>query len=75
MGQLPHIKVHTDGHVNISLADDKSSTLTKYAWIPVNVEGVQAVVKAHILPVTAYDLLLGLKWQRRVRMDINHGKG
>jgi hypothetical protein len=75
MNQLPHIPIHTDGHVNIALADDRPSTLTRYAMLPVNVEGVVAKVKAYILPVGAYDLLLGMRYQRRVGMTINLEEG
>jgi hypothetical protein len=57
--------------MNIALADDRPATLTKYAFLPVNVEGVVATIKAYVLPVAAYDMLLGMKYQRRVGMNVD----
>ncbi|SLM39126.1 hypothetical protein LPUS_09585 [Lasallia pustulata] len=65
LSKLPDQQVHTDGHLNINLADDNKCTLHNYTWLTVNVSGVEAMIQAYILPVTAYDLLLGLKWQRQ----------
>ena len=42
----PRPKVYTDGFLKVSLATDKLNTLTDYTIIPVNVEGVEATVKA-----------------------------
>ena len=75
VNKLPHIPVEADGHVRISLADDQLTTLTRYVVIPVNVEGVEAMIKAYILPVNAYDLLLGIRWERQVDLNVNHRSG
>ena len=75
LNQLPKQMVHSDRHLNINLADNNKCTLHNYTWLDVNVGGVEAMVQAYILPVTAYDLLLGLKWQRQVRMNINLSEG
>ena len=71
----PRPKVYTDGHLRVSLATDKLDTLTDYVKIPVNVEGVEALIKAWIVDVEIYDLLLGLSWMRRVHCNPHYGSG
>ena len=76
MNQLiPKPKVYTDGFLRVSLATDKLDTLTNYAILPVNVEGVEATVKAWIVDVDIYDMLLGLSWMRRVHCNPHYGSG
>ena len=45
----PPLYVYSDGHLRVSLATDAISTLTNYVYLPVNVEGIQAVVKAWVV--------------------------
>ena len=71
----PRPKVHTNGHLRVSLATDKIDTLTDYVKIAVNVEGVEALIKAWIVDVEIYDLLLGLSWLRRVHCNPHYGLG
>jgi len=71
----PRPKVHTNGHLRVSLATDKIDTLTDYVKIAVNVEGVEALIKAWIVDVEIYDLLLGLSWLRRVHYNPHYGLG
>ena len=42
----PPPRVYTDGHLRVSVATDAIHTLTSYVYLPVNLEGVQAIVKA-----------------------------
>ena len=73
MSPPPHI--HHDGHLKVSLATDVVHTLTNYVLLPINVAGVQAVVKAWIVDNQVYDLLLGISWMRRVAFHPNYGTG
>ena len=59
----------------MSLANDSITTLTEYVRIPVNVEGVEAMVKAWLVNVEVYDLLLGVSWLRRVHCNQHYGAG
>ncbi|KAJ5574230.1 uncharacterized protein N7459_008657 [Penicillium hispanicum] len=61
--------------LEISLADNTITTVQDYVLVPVNVAGCVADLKAYIMKVNTYDLLLGLKWMRRVRMVIDLEKG
>ena len=71
----PRPTIHTDGYLRVSLATDKLDTLTNYVCIPVNVEGVEAIIKAWVVQVDIYDLLLGLTWMRRVHCNPHYGIG
>lgn len=71
----PSPKIYEDGKLTVSLATDRYDVLTKYVIIPINVEGVQAMVKAWIVPVVIYDLLLGIPWMRRVRCRPHYDSG
>lgn len=71
----PRPRVYTNGYLRVSLATDKLDTLTDYVKIPVNVEGVEAMIKAWIVDVEIYDLLLGLTWMRRVHCNPHYGSG
>ena len=71
----PPPSIHSDGHLRVCLATDVISTLTNYAYLPVNVEGVQALVKAWVVDNQVYDLLLGLSWMRRVAFCPDFGTG
>lgn len=42
----PPPQIHTDGYLRVSLATDVIYTLTNYIYLPVIVQGIQAVVKA-----------------------------
>lgn len=59
----------------LQMADDGLATVHQYAWVPVNVAGVFAMVKAFILGMgNVFDLLLSKRWMRRVRAVEDHGK-
>ena len=72
---IPPPKIYTNGYLKVSLATDKLDTLTDYTIIPVNVQGVEATVKAWVVDVDIYDLLLGLSWMRRVHCNPHYGSG
>ncbi len=69
----PRPQIHTDGYLRVSLATDKLDTLTNYVLIPVNMEGVAATIKAWVVQVDIYNLLLGLTWMRRVHCNSHYG--
>ncbi|KAL8825271.1 MAG: hypothetical protein Q9170_007862, partial [Blastenia crenularia] len=71
----PRPKIYGDGYIRVSLANDTLDTLTKYVKIPVNVQGVQATIKAWVVDVDVYDILLGLAWMRRVHCNPHYGLG
>ena len=72
---IPPPVVHNDGHIRVSLANDTLDTLTRYAKLPINVQGVEALIKAWVVDVEVYDILLGLGWMRRVHCNPHFGKG
>ena len=65
----PKPRIYTNGYFKVSLATDKLDTLTDYTIIPVSVQGVEATIKAWVVDVDIYDLLLGLSWMRRVHCN------
>lgn len=59
----------------LQLADDGLASVQQYVWVPVNVAGVEAVVRAFILGAgDIYDILLSKRWMRRVRAMEDHGQ-
>ena len=67
--------IYNDGYLRVSLATDKIDVLTEYVKVPVNVEGDEAIIKAWLVDVDIYDLLLGLTWMRRVHCNPHYGSG
>ena len=49
--------------------------LADYVLAPLNVEGIENIIKAWVVDVEMYDLLLGLCWLRRVHCNPHHGAG
>lgn len=59
----------------LQLANDGLATVKQYVWIPVNVAGVEAYVRAFILGLgSIYDLLLSKRWMKRVKAIEDHGE-
>jgi len=71
----PKPRIRTDGYIRVSLANDSVTTLREYVLIPINVEGIEAVIKAWLVDVEVYDLLLGVSWLRRVHCNQKYGQG
>ncbi len=71
----PKPRIWTDGYIRVSLANDSVTTLREYVLVPVNVEGIEAVIKAWLVDVEVYDLLLGVSWLRRVHCNQKYGQG
>ena len=75
----PQPQIYNDGHLRVALATDKIDTLTEYVRVPVNVEGVEAPIKAWlrvlVVDVEIYDLLLDLTWTRRTHCNPHFGSG
>ena len=71
----PPPRIHADGHLRVCLATDVISTLTNYVHLPVNVEGVQALVKVWVVDNQVYNLLLGILWIRRVAFCPDYSTG
>jgi hypothetical protein len=68
-------RIRTDGYIRISLANDFVTTLREYVLVSVNVEGIEAVIKAWLIDVEVYDLLLRVSWLRRVHCNQKYGQG
>lgn len=62
----PRPRIYKDSKVKISLANDATTTLNKFVRISVTVQGVETVVRAWLVDVKVYDLLLEILWMRRV---------
>ena len=72
--QLPHIEVYKDNPTKIVLANKTQVDFTKYIILPVNVAGVVATTRAHIVSsAKGYRIFLRLIWLRQVQMTINYG--
>ena len=71
----PAPRIHTYGLLRVSLATEAISTLIDYVFLPVNVEGIQALVKAWVVDNQMYDLLLGVLWMRRIRFNPDYPTG
>lgn len=67
--------IYSDAGKEISLADNHTTILKRYIYLPVNVGGIRAFVKCYIISANTYDLLLGVRWMRRVRHTVDYGKG
>lgn len=66
--------VYRDSRMKISLANDTTTTLSKFVKIFINVQGVKLVIRAWLTDVKIYDLLLGVLWMRRVNCTHIYGK-
>jgi len=71
----PKSRIRTDEYIRVSLVNDSVTTLREYVLIPINVEGIEAVIKAWLIDVEVYDLLLGVSWLRRVHCNQKYGQG
>lgn len=67
--------VYTDGRLRVSLANNTLTILNEYIKLPVNVRGVTAFIKAWLVDMDVYDLLLGAAWMRRVHCNQLFGNG
>ena len=64
-----------DKEWTLQLADDQLAKAKQYIWLPINVAGIVAVVRAFILDIEdIYDILLSNGWMRRVRAIEDHGE-
>ena len=61
----PRPTIQRDGCIWVSLTNDSVTTLDKYMVIPINVERVEVVIKAWLVDVEVYVLLLGITWMRQ----------
>jgi hypothetical protein len=65
----------SDGRLRVCLATDVILTLINCVHLPVNVEGVRALIKAWVVVNQVYDLLLGIPWMRQVALCPDYGTG
>ena len=52
--------------MKVSLATNKLNTLINYIFISINIKEIEVTIKAWIINVEIYDLLLELSWIKRV---------
>ncbi len=71
----PRPAIQRDGYIRVSLANDSVTTLDEYVIIPINIEGMEAILKAWLVDVEVYDLLLGITWMRRANCTQMFGEG
>ncbi len=71
----PRLAIQRNGRIRVSLANDSVTTLDEYVIILINVEGVEAVIKAWLVNVEVYDLLLDITWMRRANCMQMFGEG
>lgn len=64
-GIKPRPAIQRDNHIRVSLANNSVTKLDKYVIIPINMEGVEAVINAWLIDVEVYDLLFGIIWMRQ----------
>ncbi len=62
-------RIRTDEYIQVSLINDFITTLREYVLISINVEEIEAVIKAWLIDVEVYDLLLRVFWLRRVHCN------
>ena len=70
-----NLPVHRDEGREISLAGNRTAVSQRYAMVPVNVCGVLATLECYLINVSTYELLLGVRWMRRVRFAMHYGTG
>lgn len=75
MKMRPRHKIFSDSRIKVSLANDSVMVLSEYFKIPVNVQEVEAMIRAWLLDVGVYDLLLGIPSMRRVNCTQIYGEG
>ena len=71
----PRPKIFSDSRIKVSLANDSFTVLSEYVKIPVNVQGIEAIIRAWLVDVEVHDLLLGVPWMRRVNCTQVYGEG
>lgn len=74
-GMKPRPKIFSDSRIKVSLANDSFTVLSEYVKIPVNVQGIEAIIRAWLVDVEVHDLLLGVPWMRRVNCTQVYGEG
>lgn len=57
---IPRLPVYRNSRVKISLADNATTTLSKFVRISINVQRVETVIRAWLVNMKVYDLLLGV---------------
>lgn len=62
----PRPLIYRDSKVKISLANNATTTLSKFVKTPVNIQEIEIVVKAWLIDVKVYDLLLGVSCIKQV---------
>ena len=65
-------RMYTNDYLRVSLATNKLNILTNYVKISINVEEIEALIRAWIMNVDIYDLLLDLSWMRRVHCNSHY---
>ncbi len=74
MNRISLMKIKHDENLSMTLTIDHKTTLKKYVWISINCQEVEIYMKIYVCLIIVYDLLLGLRWQKRVQMKIDMSK-
>ncbi len=65
------MKIKKNENLFVILATNHRTTLKKYVWIVITCQEVKIYMKIYVCSIIVYDLLLELKWQKRVQMKID----
>ncbi len=71
MIKILKLKIRHDENLSMTLITNLRITWRDYVWIFINCQRVEIYMKTYVCSITVYDLLLSLRWQKRVQMKIN----
>ncbi len=71
MNKIFFTKIKKNENLSITLTINHRTTLKKYVWIAINCQEVKTYMKAYVCSIIVYDLLLELRWQKRIQMKID----
>ncbi len=72
--KISKLKIQHDENLSMTLVTDLRIILRDYVWILINCQRVETYMKTYVCSIIVYDLLLSLKWQKRVQMKIDMRK-
>ncbi len=72
--KLSQLKIKHDENLSMTLITDHRITLKNYVWISINCRKMKVRMKIYVYSIIVYDLLLELRWQKRVQMKIDMRK-
>ncbi len=71
MNKISLMKIKKNENLSIILITNHKTILKEYVWIIINCQEVKIYMKVYVCSMIVYDLLLELRWQKRVQMKID----